>query len=331
MLKEEIINKLMLTGIEQEQLFEEARNARKQYFNDKAVLRGVIEITNICRVNCDYCPMRRDNIKNNNVFTLEDEDLILETVKEIKANGINVVFFQGGETPKTTKLIGELIPKVKEIYEGEVEILLNLGIKTEKEYKYLYDQGATSYILKHETSDSNLHMKLRHEPLEKRIQAIKTLMDIGFKVGTGMILGLPGQTIDSIANDILLAKELGVHMCSVSPFVPAPNTPLEELPSGSNNMALNAIAIMRLISPSWLIPSVSAMERTAEGGQQRGYNAGGNVMTINFTPPKESGKYLIYGKDRFVVKATYAKQTLESVGLVPSKSIFAPTYQESLN
>jgi biotin synthase len=108
----------------------------------------------------------------------------------------------------------------------------------------------------------------------------------------------------------------------VSPFVPAPNTPLENLPSGSNNIALNAIATMRIISPRWLIPSVSAMEKNVEGGQQRGFNAGANVMTVNFTPRDHSQKYLIYGKDRFLVKSQYARETIDKASLSPSKSIF---------
>ncbi|WP_214803151.1 radical SAM protein [Exiguobacterium sp. ERU656] len=323
--KEEIVKALNYSGAQQEELFKKARLVRNKYYDQSAILRGVIEITNLCRVNCDYCPMRRDNSKNNKVYTLNDEVKILEAVKEIKKNGINIVFFQAGEVPGTTKLIGNIIPKIKEMYDNDVEILLNLGIKSKKEYQYLYDQGATSYILKHETSDSDLHLKLRHEPLEGRIQAIKDLIDIGFKVGTGMIVGLPGQTIDSIAEDILLAKELGVHMCSVSPFVPAPNTPLENVPNGSSEISLNAISIMRLVSPHWLIPSVSALEKNGTGGQKLGFNAGSNVMTINFTPTSESEKYLIYGKDRFVVKTQYARKLLESVNLKPRKSVFVTT------
>ncbi|WP_137791902.1 radical SAM protein [Bacillus sp. E(2018)] len=323
MLISEIVENLQLTGKSQQDLFQRAREARRNSYNDRAVLRGVIEVTNICRVNCDYCPMRRDNMKNNDTYILDNEELILNTVREIKANGINIVFFQGGETNKTTKLIGEIIPKVRKIYNDDVEILLNLGIKKKEEYEYLFAQGATSYILKHETSNEQIHQKLRHEPLGRRIQAIEDLLSTGFKVGTGMITGLPDQTVESVAEDILLAKNLGVHMCSVSPFVPAPNTPLSEHLSGDNNIALNAIAIMRLLSPHWLIPSVSAMEKNLEGGQQAGFNAGANVMTINFTPPVQSDKYLIYGKDRFVVKTDYAKQTLKSVGLKPCKSIFS--------
>lgn len=323
MLKKEIIDNLILTGIEQKELFKEARRQRALYYKNKAVLRGVIELTNICRVNCDYCPMRRDNAKVNDLYFLQDEEIILDAVKTIKDNGINVVFFQAGETPKTTKLVGEIIPKIKEIYNNDVEILLNLGIKTPDEYKYLYEQGATSYILKHETSDPIIHQKLRHEPLDNRIEAIENLLKIGFKVGTGMIVGLPGQTIESIADDILLAKKLGVHMASVSPFVPAPNTPLDTQPNGSVDISLNAIATMRMISPEWLIPSVSALEKTTGGGQQGGFNAGANVMTVNFTPSIQSDKYLIYGKDRFVVKTEYALKTLEEACLSPSKSIFS--------
>ncbi|EJR29917.1 biotin synthase BioB [Bacillus mycoides] len=319
--KHEVIERLTTIGKEQELLFQEARESRFQAYGDISLLRGVIELTNQCRVNCNYCPMRRDNMKNNNIFML-DEKAILNAAQNIKNNNINIVFFQAGEIPATTKFIGEIIPKVKEIFNGDVEILLNLGVKKREEYKYLRDQGATSFILKHETSDPILHEALRHEPLKVRIQAITDLLELGYFVGAGSIIGLPNQSIESIAEDILLAKRLGVHMSSVSTFIPAPNTPLENLPNGSINTTLNAIATMRLLSPQWLIPSVSALEKTMKGGQVLGYHAGANVMTINFTPDSQSDKYLIYGEDRFVVKLNHAQETLKSAGLKATTSIF---------
>lgn len=305
---------LCSTSEAQSELFQKAGAIRDLSWSNRAIIRGVIEITNLCRVNCEYCPMRRDNIPIVSTYTMTSDEIVAVS-KTIRDHGINVVFLQGGEIPQTTKIVGEAIPRIKELYEGHVEILLCLGNKKKSEYKYLRCQGADSYILKHETSDSALHASLRHESLHSRLQHLEWLLELGFKVGTGTIVGLPGQTKTSIAEDILLAHRLGVHMASASPFVPAPNTPLHLCQPGSFNIATNAIAVMRLIQPTWLIPSVSALEKLQEGGQLIGLHAGANVLTVNFTPPSWQKDYLIYGKDRYLVKLEHVRSLLRIANL----------------
>jgi biotin synthase len=147
-------------------------------------------------------------------------------------------------------------------------------VKTLAELKYLRDQGADSYILKHETSDPDLHSRLRHESLKVRIACLGHLLSLGYRVGTGCIVGLPGQTVESIADDIVLAGRLGVHMASAAPFIPAEGTPCAFHEQGSLKVTLNAITAMRLCRADWLIPSVSAMEKIKFGGQALGLIAG---------------------------------------------------------
>jgi biotin synthase len=190
------------------------------------------------------------------------------------------------------------------------------------QYARLREAGATSYILKHETSDTRLHRELRHESLEERLRCMRALLDLGYKVGTGLISDLPGQTLDSVVDDIELAGELGVHMCSVSPFVPAPDTPLQLCPPGSVDLALNVLACLRISYPKLLIPSVSALEKTSAGGQSRGLAAGANVMTVNFTGDSDRHRYLIYGKDRFVVKMQHVEELVRGAGLAVRGSVF---------
>ncbi len=321
--KSEIVEMLRARGDAQEQLFAEARRLRAAARGDVAVLRGVIEITNLCRVNCDYCPMRKDNTATNSVFVL-DEDQIMERVRAIHAAGIDVVFMQAGEIPKTTGIVGRVIPRILDLYDGQVEILLNLGGKKRKDFAHLKDQGATSYILKHETADPELHAKIRHESLDERLEYMDDLLDLGYKVGTGSIVGLPGQSLEDLADDILLAQRLGVHMSSVAPFIPAPRTPLEDHPPGDVDITLNMIAAMRVVEPTWLIPSVSALEKSRPGGQVLGFQAGANVMTINFSDAEHSDRYLIYGKNRFVVRNEHAAETLSRAGLTATRSPFLP-------
>ncbi|SDM58825.1 biotin synthase BioB [Allokutzneria albata] len=317
----EITELLRARGEAQDQLFSEARRCRATAWGDVAVLRGVVEVTNLCRVNCDYCPMRRDNTVSNSIYVLDVEQIVARA-REIHAAGIDVVFLQAGEIPKTTKIVGEAIPRIRELFNDNVEILLNLGNKKRSEYAYLKDQGATSYILKHETSDPALYAKLRHETFASRMRCMEDLLDLGYKVGTGAMVGLPGQSLESVAEDILLAKRLGVHMSSIAPFIPAPGTPLADHAYGDVDVALNAIAAMRIVEPTWLIPSVSALAKTRGDGQLRGFQAGANVMTINFSDPEHAGKYLIYGKDRFVVRREHATRALTGAGMTVTGSLF---------
>jgi biotin synthase len=315
--KEDVLEMLSARGAAQRALFERARRVRNAHFGGRAVVRGVIEITNLCRVNCSYCPMRRDNTKDNNTFYL-GMDEIIGAAREIRAHGIGVVFFQGGEVPQTTKLLAEAIPRVKDLFNGEVEVLLNIGIKSRGEYALLRKAGADSAILKYETSDEDLHLRHREEPLERRMDCIRTLQALGYRVGSGTIIGLPGQTLGSLADDVLLSQALGLDMSSSSPFQPAPGTPLVDASPGDFDTSLNTIAAMRVALPGALIPSVSALEALRPGGQLQGLNAGGNVLTINFTPKSQSKDYLIYGKNRYLVKARHVKSLLAEAGLESS-------------
>jgi biotin synthase len=313
---------LQVRGSQQEQLFAAARAARESVYGRRVVVRGLVEVTNLCRVNCEFCPMRRDNTKQNTIFHLNEEQ-ILEAAARIRDAGINIVFLQAGEVRRTTQLVGKVLPKIRKMFSGPVEFLLCLGNKTEEEYAFLQAQGATSYILKHETSDPELNAQMRHASFEERLGCLRTLVQLGYRVGTGAIIGLPGQSQESLVNDLLLAREVGAHMVSGSPFIPAPDTPLADMPPGDVDLTLNFIALARLINPYWLIPSVSALERRKGGGQLSGLAAGANVLTVNFTPELEQSKYLIYGKDRYVVRNDHVSEIAAQAGLERAPSVFA--------
>jgi len=306
---------------QQQRLFAAARHARRTAFGDRVIVRGLMEVTNLCRVNCEFCPMRRDNMRRNTIFELSEAQ-ILETAARIKESGINIVFLQAGEVKKTTQIVGNVLPKIRTMFGGVVELLLCLGNKSEEEYIFLRNQGATSYILKHETSDPELNEKVRHSSFVNRIEGLRTLVRTGYKVGTGAIVGLPGQTIESIADDLLLARDIGAHLVSASPFIPAPDTPLAHNPPGDLNITLNFIALARLLNPRWLIPSVSALETRRSGGQSAGLAAGANVLTVNFTPVNERGNYLIYGKDRYIVRNDHVNEIVAKSGMERAASVF---------
>ncbi|ALT79270.1 biotin synthase BioB [Paucibacter sp. KCTC 42545] len=317
-----LIEALRARGTEQQNLFAAARQARKLSSGDAITLRGVIEVTNVCRVNCDYCPMRRENTRQNERFQLSEDDIV-EMGAAIVAAGIRVILIQGGETTTLLAVVEAAVRRLMKFHGPKLEIIVNLGNFTSNQYHRLRDAGVSSYILKHETSNPELFRQLRHESLEERLRCLHDLKSLGFKVGTGLISSLPGQSLESIAEDIRLAGRLGVDMCSVSPFIPAPNTPMEHVPNGDNDLALNAIACLRILYPNILIPSVSALERTSVGGQSRGLDAGANVLTVNFTKLEHQRKYLIYGKDRFVVTTSHVQKIVADAGLHLEHSIDA--------
>lgn len=321
MTKQEIIELLRGDGSNDEALFAEACAMREENFGRAVILRGVVELTNRCRVNCDFCPMRRDNSDKLSLFTLSDDELENQA-RLIHAENINVVFIQGGEIPQTTAIVERAIPRIVNRLVSPVEILLNLGNKTREEYRRLKEAGAISYILKHETSNPALYARHKHEGLDARLRCLNDLLDLGFKVGTGTIVGLPGQTIEDVAADLLLAQQLGVHMASASPFLSAPGTPLAHEKPGAIETTLRAIAITRLLMPKALVPSVSALEAIHKGAQGNGLRAGANVLTINFTPKERVEQYLIYGSERYVVKLNYVQYLLREQGLVPGLSIW---------
>jgi biotin synthase len=265
--------------------------------------------------------MRRSNGDAIDRFLLAEEQL-LSQVKAIRASGINVVLLQGGETTAAFRLIRSSIPKILQIFEGEVEVLLNLGRFPREMYQELFDAGAKSYILKHETANPQLHYRMRGETLSSRIASLQDLIEVGFKVGSGSITGLPGQTTRDIAEDILFSREYPLSMCSASPFIPAPDTPLSSESAGSIELTLNTIAILRVLTPHLLIPSVSALEQACPGTQLRGLQAGANVMTINFSEEEARRKYLIYGKKRHLVEMDYVRRLADSAGLELAGSTF---------
>lgn len=316
MTQSEIVELLLLRGREQQELFAHAVSLREREFGQLAMVRGVIEITNLCRVNCHYCPMRLANTRQNEVYLMRPDEII-ETARILKECGIRIVFLQGGEIPQTTRLVGEVIPEIRRIFEENVEILLCLGNKKTEEYAYFKEQGADSYILKHETVDSILHERIRESSWSERKRCLADLLSLGYRVGTGVIVGLPNQSLESLADDIIFARELGAHMMSASPFLPAQNTPLENQLPGDLDTTLNMIAVSRIIEPRWLIPSVSALEKLRKGGHVAGIRAGANVMTANFTPPSRQSNYLIYGKSRFIVQKQHIWSVLNTAGLRP--------------
>lgn len=310
---EELGSLLKLNGGEQQRLFALARERRSMGGRDKVLLRGVIEVSNNCQKKCDYCAMScRGSISRYRM----NADMILDIARHIREMGITTVFIQSGQDPLCRPIIEEVVPTIRN--EMGAEVLLCIGEKPREEYQRYFDLGARAYILKFETSDAVLYDSIAHGSLEARLQCFRDLKEIGYEVGTGNIIGLPGQTFQTLLDDIRLALKLDPDFVSSAPFIPNQGTPYENHPCGDFNYTLNTMAIWRiLLGGDRLIPTVSALEKLQQDGQLMGLQAGANVMTINFTPNECRKNYAIYTKQRFIVSMEHALRTIERAGLEP--------------
>ncbi|NJO94152.1 MAG: [FeFe] hydrogenase H-cluster radical SAM maturase HydE, partial [Hydrococcus sp. RM1_1_31] len=285
---------------------------RSRGSDERSCSEALLKFSNYCQKNCDYCAMRAINQKLERYRMSSDE--IFAIASEIaKTKLISTIFLQSGQDPHCDPILAEVIPEIKK--QLNLNILLCLGERPRETYVKFAELGADSYILKFETSAPNLYQEIAHTPLSRRLQCLRWLQETGFKVGTGNIVGLPKQTLDTLVDDILLTLEIQPDFASSSPFIPNQETPLEDLSYGNLNLTLNTMAIYRLAIPTALIPSVSALEKTYKGGQLMGLNAGANVLTINFTPKQRREKYVIYSQKRFVVSLEHSLKIIEQANL----------------
>jgi biotin synthase len=208
---------------------------------------------------------------------------------------------------------------LEELRDTGLKLILCLGERSLAGYQQFAQKGADGYIIKFESSHAKHFADITGRSLESRLQCIKYVREAGLLLGTGFIAGLPGQSVDMIAEDILLCKEIRPDFVSVSPFVPNENTPFESEPPADVDTTLNSLALLRILLPHASIPTVSVLEKLRKGGQLDGLKAGANVITVNFTPPKYRDAYQIYSRKRFVVNIDHALDTICRAGLLPDR------------
>lgn len=288
--REEIIALLKDDSINEE-LFKAADEVRKKYLGDEVHLRGLIEFTNICKRNCMYCGLRRDN-KNLNRYRLSHEEII-DFAKKAVGYGYKTLVLQGGEDDYFT--VERLIPIVKDLKALGVALTLSIGERPFEEYKMLKEAGADRFLLRIETTDKKLYEEL--DPgmsHENRIQCLKNLRKLGYEVGSGCLIGLPGQTMESIADDILFFKELDVDMNGIGPFIPNEDTPLKDAEGGTFEMALKVTSLVRLLLPDINIPATTAIESLNKQGRVIALQSGANVVMPNVTEGEYRKLYALY-------------------------------------
>jgi len=286
----EIISLLENDEINNE-LFHAADRVRKKFVGDEIHLRGLIEFSNICSKNCFYCGIRRDN-KNVKRYKLEP-DVIIGFAKKAAEMGFKTVVLQSGEG--NIYSLAEMIKIISGIKKLGVAITLSIGEKTEEEYKAYKEAGADRFLLRIETTDKELYKKFHPDMShENRVNCLKIIKKLGYETGTGCLIGLPGQSIASLADDILFFKEIGADMMGIGPFIPNEDTPLSGEKTGDLTLAFKVMAIARLILPDINIPATTAMETLNPEGRIIALQCGANVIMPNVTEGEYREMYKLY-------------------------------------
>ena len=312
--KDEIVYLLNLKGKESlETLYAEANSLRKEMLEDFVCIHGIIEFSNHCQNSCLYCGIRKENKVCRYRMSLDE---IFETAKSAVEEGYKLLVLQSGEDSHYSD--DDLLKMVKMIKEKlKVFVFLSVGERSLEFYQEAYVVGATGALIRFESSNADFYAKMRpNRKLEDRLNLIRGLKKIGYYIASGSLIGLPGQTIEDIADDLLMIKKLGIPMISAGPYIAAKNTPLQiskskflisnQIPNPNTkfqnigndallDLTLKYIAVARFMMPEIKIPVTTALETLdPEEGRHKGLLAGANALMFNLTPEKYAGNYSIY-------------------------------------
>jgi len=315
--KKEIIERLRRE--DPAELFEEADDIRRIFCGDEVHIRGIIEFSNYCCRNCLYCGLRRGNRSILRYRMSPDE--IVELANKIIQYGLKTIVLQSGDDfGYSQKTLCRIIEEIKG-KNPEIAITLSIGERPLDDYKAFKDAGADRYLLKHETANHKLYERLHPGgTLKRRLGILKHLKKLGYQIGAGNIVGLPGQTLGDLADDILLLKDLDVDMAGIGPFIPQKDTPLRDFPCGNLELTLKVLSITRILTKNTHLPATTALATSnPDEGQLLGLKAGCNVIMPDFTPEYCRKDYAIYD-NKARVNLKKAKESILKAGRLISKS-----------
>lgn len=267
---------------------------RQAVYGNDVYVRGLIEVSNICKNDCLYCGIRHSN-KDCSRYRLSEEE-ILSCCEEGFALGFRTFVIQGGEDPFfTDELLCDLIGKIKKKY-PDCAVTLSLGERSKESYQALFHAGADRYLLRHETADPDLYKKLHPKEMsfENRINCLQNLKEIGFQTGCGFMVGAPHQTNSSLAADLKFVEQFRPAMCGIGPFIPHTATPFAGFPAGTLEVTLFLLSLLRLMDPGLLLPATTALGTINPTGREQGILAGANVVMPNLSPVSVRKKYELY-------------------------------------
>lgn len=277
-----------------EYLRENAVKIRKAIYGNSVYVRGLIEISNICKNNCLYCGIRGGN-RNCQRYRLTPKE-IMQCCVEGYELGFRTFVLQGGEDGfYCDDILCHLIENIKKVF-PDCAVTLSLGERSRESYQRLFNSGADRYLLRHETADRELYSKL-HPPemsFDNRMECLENLKDIGYQVGCGFMVGAPYQTAWHIAKDLKFIEEFKPDMCGIGPFIPHRDTVFKDENAGSAELTCYLLSIVRLIHPNVLLPATTALGTVTDDGRERGILSGANVVMPNLSPLSVRQKYALY-------------------------------------
>jgi biotin synthase len=269
-----------------------AVSVRREHYGNSVYIRGLIEISNICKNDCLYCGIRRSN-HDCERYRLTKEQ-ILGCCDEGYALGFRTFVMQGGEDPHfDDDLLCDIVKAIKTKY-PDCAVTISMGERSRESYERLYHAGADRYLLRHETADplhyGSLHPK--EMSYDGRMQCLHDLRRIGYQVGCGFMVGSPGQTTAHIAKDLKFIEEFRPEMCGIGPFIPHGATVFRDHPAGSVELTCYLLSILRLMLPTVLLPATTALGSLDPTGREKGILAGANVVMPNLSPLDHRKKYI---------------------------------------
>lgn len=325
--REQIVGYLNETDpVKIQNYLDEAYKVKVENIGSKVFLRGLIELSNICIKNCYYCGIRHDNT---NVERYElTERQVLEAAGFAWEARYGSLVLQAGErcNASYTDWVTSLVKKIKEISNGELGITLSLGEQTKEIYQEWFEAGAHRYLLRIETSNPELYHKIHPNntlhSFDRRLEAILDLKEIGYQTGTGVMIGLPYQSIENLADDLLFIKRIGVHMVGMGPYLKHSDTPFGKLVDHNQtlDLTLKMIATLRMMMPKINIAATTAMQVIEPFGRERAVKSGANIIMPNMTISEVRANYQIYEdkpgiKDDAAISKSKLEHNLEESGI----------------
>ncbi len=277
-----------------EYLAEAAVAVRREIYGNKVFVRGLVEISNICKNDCIYCGIRRSNRACERYRLTEEE--ILECADEGYRLGLHTVVLQGGEDMHfSDEVMCRIIRKIKEAH-PDCAVTLSLGERSRESYAKLREAGADRYLLRHETADPEHYRKLHPAEMsfDNRMRCLRDLKELGYQTGCGFMVGSPYQTSRELAEDICFIEDFRPEMCGIGPFIPHHETPFAEEPAGSVELTCFLLSVIRLVHPRVLLPATTALGTMHPQGRELGILAGANVLMPNLSPVGVRKKYELY-------------------------------------
>lgn len=281
-------------GAVKDALFAAAREKVLAHFGNRVYIRGLIEISNICRQNCRYCGIRAGNAQAER-YRLSPEQ-ILDCCEHGYGLGFRTFVLQGGEDAWfTDERLADMLRSIKKRW-PDCAVTLSVGERSTESYRLLKEAGADRFLLRHETADPVHYAKLHPaaQSWKHRMDCLKALKSCGYQTGAGFMVGSPWQTTDCLVKDLCFLRDFQPEMVGIGPFIPHAQTPFAAFPAGSVERTLVMVALVRLLLPCAMLPSTTALGTAAGNGRERGILAGANVLMPNLSPREARARYRLY-------------------------------------